>query len=175
MAEWFKALGKGIMITKKLVNCLYPNHRLYGPYIRSDAREYYVLAKQDIYGKVPKNGKKKSILKSRLMIELLNEAVLPTSKHVDHIDGNVTNDDISNLQVLDGKYHQVKDAFRIGLFRTTRTLTICPCCSIEFLVSAYRKKTAILKQRLPCCSRSCSSIVYGGNQYKKWGVGEKVS
>lgn len=169
------ALGRLIMISQETVNCLYPNHRLYGPYIRSDDREYYVLAEQDIYGRVPKHGKKKSILTSRLLIELKNQVVLSTSKHVDHIDGDVTNDDIDNLQILDGKEHQAKDAFRIGLIRTTRSLTICPCCSIEFLVSAYRKKTAMLKQRLPCCSKSCASMVYGSNQYDNWGVGEKVS
>jgi len=147
------------------ISQLYENYRLYGPYTRSvDKRVYYVLAELD-GNFVRKRGKKKSILLSRLRMESHLGRVLSNEEEVDHKDGDKTNDEFKNLQVLGRIEHKVKDGLRIGKSRRTKRKVKCPCCNAKFSCSAFRIKEAKNKGKKPCCSRSCASRMYGSNQY----------
>lgn len=147
------------------VSQLYENYRVYGPYVRSvDQRVYYVLAKLE-GSMVRKGGKKKSILLSRLRVESSLGRVLTTEEEVDHKDGDKTNDQLENLQVLGRIEHKVKDGLRLGKIRRTRRKVKCPCCNAKFSCPAFRIKEAKVKGKQPCCSRSCASRMYGSNQY----------
>jgi hypothetical protein len=147
------------------ISKLYPNHKLYGPYVRkSDSRRYYVLVELE-NGKTSRKSKKKSILSSRLQIELSIGKRLPTDLEVNHKDGNRCNDDIENLEVLDSNFHKSQDAIRQNSKRKTRKEIYCPHCNAKFVCSAFRIKVAKSKGKKPCCSRVCSSLRYGANQY----------
>lgn len=138
---------------------LYPDRKLYGPYIRSDNRAYFILAEVDKNGKIYKGTKRSSILRSRLMMEVRLKRKLPDGIEVDHKDGDSTNDIYSNLQVIDALEHKSKDTKRLmdAKFQNSRKKVKCPQCGTRFTVKSYRVKAAKAKGRKPCCSRSCAS------------------
>ena len=69
--------------------------------------------------------------------------------HIDHINGDKTDDRIENLQKITGKYNRLKD-------HETRKLSICVCpvCNEEFLFPTRNLST----HPNPCCSRRCGGI-----------------
>lgn len=69
--------------------------------------------------------------------------------HVDHINGDKTDDRIENLQVISATYNIKKDhVVRKMLVRT------CPVCGVKFL---FREKDLSTHPN-PCCSRKCGGI-----------------
>ncbi len=100
------------------------------------------------------DGKKKHMLYSRfLMEEYLGRELLP-EETVDHIDRDVTNDDINNLQILYKVEHSKLDAWY-----TYPVTTTCVCCGKEIILNArqlnQRKQRAKRNQNGPFCSLQC--------------------
>lgn len=69
--------------------------------------------------------------------------------HIDHINGDKTDDRIENLQKIIGKYNRVKDHTHREM-----TLCICPICGTEFL---FQTKELQFHPN-PCCSRKCGYV-----------------
>lgn len=82
---------------------------------------------------------------------------LNADEHVDHVDDDKSNDDISNLQILTPKENNRKECLRRGASQAMVRIR-CPECESIFekrrgltqLVKCYRGKVT-------CCSRKCSS------------------
>lgn len=75
--------------------------------------------------------------------------------HIDHINGDKTDDRIENLQAISGTYNRKKDhVVKSMLIRT------CPVCGTEFLFEERNLST----HPNPCCSRRCGGIK------SHWGV-----
>ena len=69
--------------------------------------------------------------------------------HVDHINGDKTDDRIENLQVISGIYNRQKDHKHKEMI-----IRVCPVCGIEFLFN----KRNLNSHPNPCCSRRCGGI-----------------
>ena len=66
--------------------------------------------------------------------------------HVDHINGDKTDDRIDNLQVISKEYNIKKDHVKKEMI-----VCVCPICGKEFLFD----KKDLSTHPNPCCSRSC--------------------
>jgi hypothetical protein len=129
---------------------LYPEYdRVYGPYIRkSDNRKILSLSKI---------GKKGSTAKqfAKVLLEIKLNKRLEKNDTVDHIDGDVTNDNIENIQLLSRENNALKGAIQIKTFKD-----ICKFCGKEFELSKDQIKAFKQKHHKdkagPFCSRSCS-------------------
>lgn len=69
--------------------------------------------------------------------------------HIDHINGDKTDDRIENLQKITGRYNRAKD-------HEVRKMTLCKCpvCGTEFLFPTRNLST----HPNPCCSKRCGGI-----------------
>ena len=85
---------------------------------------------------------------------------LNKDEHIDHIDGDITNNNLENLQILTPAENNRKSN------KKPDVKLICPVCNIVF----YRTRSQIsgklhkVSSNSICCSRSCGSK-YG---YYKW-------
>ena len=70
-------------------------------------------------------------------------------EHIDHINGDKTDDRIENLQKISGRYNRQKD----HVIKEMLLLT-CPVCGKEFLF----EKRNLNSHPNPCCSRRCGGI-----------------
>jgi len=117
---------------------------LYGPYNCSDRRK-----------RVVDNGTTK--LYARYLIEVKIGRELTDKEQVHHIDGDPTNDDTSNLEVLLTSNH-IKD-HRQEYFEVEVT---CMECKKNFMLTPlqHRNRESNIRrgksERGPFCSRSCS-------------------
>lgn len=100
------------------------------------------------------DGSRGTTLYSRyLMEQKLGRRLDPNDETVDHIDGDNTNDDLDNLQLLTRADNAKKDA------RTSETLDFtCPVCLNDFVALArqYRHNQIQQGKRGPYCSRRCA-------------------
>lgn len=69
--------------------------------------------------------------------------------HVDHINGDKTDDRLENLQVISGTYNRQKDHVHKEMIELE-----CPVCNRKFLF----KKPNLNSHPNPCCSRRCGGI-----------------
>lgn len=124
-------------------------YKLYGPYTGKNGRKYVVHSN---------NGIKRSQTYARYLMEQHLGRVLLESEHVDHIDEDCTNDEISNLQLLSLSENSKKSA---KLRRSVKFIKfICPVCKLEFSREAWRYKNDKLKNYKsgPFCSDKCYRI-----------------
>lgn len=154
---------------KKKLGELYPDKKIYGPYVRVDGRSYLVVA-DIIDGSVTRDSKKTSLMVSRAVMEISLGRRLLSDEHVDHINRDHTNDSLNNLQVLSITEHREKSGRENSELTSKRVVVTCPGCNGAFLVQRHVLATAEDKGRSPCCSRQCASAVYGRNQYSPFGL-----
>ena len=87
---------------------------------------------------------------------------LNDDEHVDHIDEDKTNDDISNLQIMSNAENSAKHREHHDIRREMVTLT-CPTCGNEF--TRQRHRTHLSKGGKPSnCSRRCGGIASHRNK-----------
>lgn len=141
---------------QELITQLYNCKKVYGPYLGKDGRKRCVLYFQ--------KGKTVSKQYARLLLEVKLGRLLTENEEADHIDEDLKNDSIENLQVLSKEDHKKKSGMISSLRTSQRLKMICPECSKEFECRQYRAKLTAK----PCCSRSCTSKFNGANQYKKF-------
>lgn len=138
----------------ELYGCL----KVYGPYQGKDGRRRCVL-------RFP-CGRTTSKAYSRLLVEAELGRILSDDEEVDHADGDNTNDDPNNLQVLSRPDHRKKSGVENSKRTNTRVEVLCPECGRAFMARRYRLKLTAS----PCCSRRCASRFSGANQYGKFRV-----
>ena len=100
------------------------------------------------------NGKKKTVSYPKYLMEIHLGRYLEKDDTVDHIDGNIKNNNISNLRVLKRKEHCKQDALRIK-----DIVAICSYCGKEFVIAGnklrYRNRHNNSKNLL-FCSKECT-------------------
>jgi len=82
--------------------------------------------------------------------------ILDKSEHVDHINGDKTDDRIENFQILTPKENRLK--YNALDCPTELVKLKCPICGIDFSRSKSRAYQAIHKDKDQCCSRKCAKI-----------------
>lgn len=131
--------------------------KIYGPYTRKiDGRKHII-----------KYDKGKQITQSYpryLMERHLGRVLLPT-EHVDHVDEDFTNDDISNLQILTLQENSSKSMSQYH--RQTKMFNgKCPECSKDFERPLKDVKRNLNKGMAgPYCSKSCAGKASARKQY----------
>lgn len=122
--------------------------KIYGPYERPDGRKhviYYdgVVRRTQSYPRY-------------LMEQHLGRPLLD-SETVDHIDGDFTNDNLDNLQLL-----TLADNIKKSSKGIEWLLFDCPVCGEEFLKTARSYRANQIKQGKagPYCSKSCAGKVH---------------
>ena len=129
--------------------------KVYGPYTRKDGRQHVVL----VEGK-----KKTSMSYPKFLMEKHLGRKLEESETVDHKDRDITNNDLSNLQVLTRKAHIEEDVTRVR-----RVEGVCVWCGN--LVKKRRPnqlhRNAQLGKAGPFCSRACSGKYGAAVQHGK--------
>lgn len=130
---------------------LYKNCEIYGPYkSKKDKRSRIVIRWPD-----------KSltcISYPKYLMELHLGRYLNDDETIDHIDGNVENNDLSNFQILDRLEH-----VKIDNPSTKSENYICQNCNKQFVMEGWQVAKFINNrkhrpnQNGPFCSRSCVS------------------
>jgi hypothetical protein len=82
--------------------------------------------------------------------------ILSSGFEVDHIDNDKTNDDISNLQVLNAQQNKEKENFRYLNEQQVSYGYECANCGINFTITERELKMRLAQGREKAfCSRSC--------------------
>ena len=133
---------------------VYEDCKIYGPYVRKDDRMHICV-------KFPNKNRTTVSYPKYLMEVHLNRYLLP-NETVDHIDRDFTNNDITNLQILDRNEHARLDAKRLKGQQFN-----CPECN-STIVLDDKKLSSVLKNNRrknrkitgPFCNKSCAGL-YG--------------
>lgn len=135
----------------------YVNYKVYGPYKRKDGRLHVIVYKSKTI--------KHTVSYPKFLMEIhLGKKLHPKKETVDHIDSDFTNNDISNLRILDLKTHTKEDAIRLA--EETLKCKWCKTIFIANIKDRFRRKAG------PFCSKKCTGT-YGawvqntGNTFNK--------
>ena len=119
-----------------------------GPYMRKDGRKHLVLNNNNLPSK-DKN-KRKTLSYPKALMEIHSGRRLAGEETVDHIDGNFTNDNINNLQILSRKENALKSSPKLIIEG------ICIYCGKIFVLSKEQRNSRSKKSIGPFCTKSCS-------------------
>jgi hypothetical protein len=119
--------------------------RVYGPYKRKDGRSHVILIDVD--------GSRRTVSYPKYIMEQhLGRELHPDNETVDHIDGDFTNNDLSNLRITNRSQHARDDAIRVALVKYK-----CPICNKYF---RRNPKDVDHNHKLnkvgPFCGKSCA-------------------
>ena len=95
------------------------------------------------------NGEMRMMSYARYVYTSHYQVDVPEDCHVDHINGDKTDDRIENLQIISKGYNIRKDHRKKEMI-----VCICPVCKEEFLFPKRNLST----HPNPCCSRHCGGI-----------------
>ena len=118
-------------------------YRITGPYNRPDGRKHMVAYKRD--------NSKTTISYPKYLMECHLGRLLNNNETVDHIDRDKTNDDLTNLQVIDRSMHAKLDAKRALPEKVN-----CPICQKLFRPNKDQRNKRSQSISGPFCSRSCA-------------------
>ena len=93
------------------------------------------------------------VLEHRLVVEKRIERFLKKSEHVHHIDGDVTNNDPDNLEIISNSEHARKH-------KTVDTVKLkCPECGTGFELKPHRYMVRAKRSKSGnvCCSARCGA------------------
>lgn len=121
--------------------------KVYGPYERKDGRRHVILYE---------NGVRTTQSYPRYLMEQHLGRKLTENEEVDHINEDVGDDRIENLQLLSKFDNLQKSRFR--LHQAQLRVFICPICDREFELTERQYKGNQIHQNKPgpYCSRSCA-------------------
>jgi hypothetical protein len=126
---------------------VYEGCKIYGPYDRADGRQHVIA----IFG----DGTRKTVSYPKYLTEKRLGRYLEASETVDHIDGDVANNDPSNLRVLDRSAHVSQDVKRLEPQEFE-----CPMCSDPFILDGRKLGRAVQFRKRgkagPFCGKSCA-------------------
>lgn len=129
---------------------VYEGCKIYGPY-RSEKDNRYRIVVKNI-----SDGTLTTISYPKYLIEKLLDRHLKDDEEVHHIDGDVTNNNLTNLILLNGRSHRHIHS------RYDDTYWVCAYCDKVFAVTAKQvsDRTRNIRcgrvTRGPYCSRSCN-------------------
>jgi len=127
--------------------------KVYGPYRRKDGRRHVIHYD-------PKSKKKRTQSYPRYLMELALGRKLETWEHVDHINGDPTDDRVENYQLLTQKENNQKSVIFHGKSAQLIKLT-CVSCGEDFERLARVEKWRISANRAgPFCSKQCVGNTY---------------
>lgn len=124
--------------------------KIYGPYERADGRKHVIHYDEA-------TGKRKTQSYPRYLVEQVLGRALKEYEHVDHIDGDLTNNAIENLQLLSQKENNRKSIVESGRQASVYYFT-CPRCKTESSIPLRRYLSNQVNQGKagPFCSRACA-------------------
>lgn len=115
---------------------MYENKKVYGPYTRKDGRQVVIL-------KTPGSNKDhQTISYPKYLVEQHLKRYLTADETVDHIDGDFTNNELSNLRVVNREEH-----CRSHISKREVLTKICTICGKSFETNNVNRTT--------CGSKSC--------------------
>jgi len=95
--------------------------KVHGPYLRKDGRKHVIICYYD--------GTKRTVSYPKYLMELkLGRRLDKDLETVDHIDGDLTNNDINNLEILTRRKHAKKDAWYAKEIKCN-----CPYCGNRYI------------------------------------------
>ncbi len=126
-------------------------HRKYGPYTRKDNRKFVVLVFED--------GSKYTVLNSRYTMMKHYNRFLSPDEDVHHINGDITDDSLQNLEIINNKKHTKNHQTKYKDIDV-----ICVNCKVTFTMSTQQVSDFInnfkRKESVgPCCSRKCAGYI----------------
>lgn len=124
--------------------------KVYGPYLRKDGRKHVIIIDRKF---------RKTVSYPRYLLEQVLGRSLTDDETVDHIDGDFTNNDISNLQILTRVENSKKQFIDNPHLNKKVLIFICPICFNEFQREQRIVKRNQQKRNCkgPYCSKSCAS------------------
>ena len=122
---------------------------VYGPYINTKNNRKFVTHYE--------NGKHRTQLYSRYVLEIHLGRSLLREEEVDHIDGDSSNDSIDNLQILSKRENIQKRTDDLEQYGEIKSYT-CPICDTIFMRDPreVHRKQVEQKRPGPFCSKSCA-------------------
>jgi len=134
---------------------VYINCKIYGPYkSKLDERLRIVVLK---------NKKKTTVSYPKYLVEVELNRYLDKDETVDHIDGNFSNNDLSNLRVINKPLHSKEDAIR----RKDVEIS-CQWCGTLFTITGEKASQRNRRTASGFCSKTCTgkygaSVQNGGS------------
>lgn len=135
---------------------VYEDCKINGPYLRKDGRMHVVVRYT--------TGKKSTISYPKYLVEVNLNRYLLKDETVDHRDRDFTNNELTNLQILNRKEHATLDAKKLKSQKFN-----CLECGIEMILEGNKLSNFLKNCRRknktnsgPFCSRRCVGI-YGAN------------
>ena len=125
---------------------VYKGYKIYGPYKRSDDRLHCVLIKHNQNGSI---SDRKTISYPKLIVEQYLGRYLKPNETVDHIDEDFSNNDLSNLRVVDRSEHCKSHTSSKPLLKKK-----CVVCGLEFETHNINRHTCGSKH----CAGRCAHI-----------------
>ena len=127
--------------------------KVYGPYTRKDGRQHVIISE---------SGKKKTISYPRYLMQQVIGRELTDLETVDHIDGDFTNNDLSNLQILTREANAAKKYDDYPELRVKYATYVCPVCDKHFQREERVVRRNQMKRKCagPYCSKNCSGKVH---------------
>jgi len=123
---------------------MYNNCKTYGPYTsKQDGRKRMVLKHPD--------GRKQTISYPKYLVEMYLNRYLSDNETIDHIDGDFTNNELSNLRVIDRKTHSYQDALKYNDEKH-----ICVWCNSEFVIKGDKLGQRNRRKSSGFCSKKCT-------------------
>lgn len=123
---------------------------VYGPYENATGRKHVIH-----YDNV--TGRRRTQSYARFLMEQYLGRKLTVEEQVDHVDGDFTNDNIQNLQILTPSENMQKQVKQSG--RSIRYYQfICPVCQTPAQIDMrqYRHNQIANGRAGPYCSKSCA-------------------
>jgi len=121
---------------------VYEDYKIFGPYKSGNGR-LIIQAKKD--------KTRIGISYPKYLVEVHLNRYLLDNETIDHIDNDFTNNDLSNLRIVDRKIHCEQDVLRRG-----GVILNCVWCNKEFTVEGKKVRERNRKNASGFCSRQCT-------------------
>lgn len=95
---------------------VYEGYKVYGPYKRQDGRMHVCLLNKE-------TGDRKTVSFPKFLVEMSRNKYLEKNETIDHVDRNFSNNDLSNLRIVDRREHA-----RIDVLRLEEITLVCGVC-----------------------------------------------
>lgn len=129
---------------------VYEGFKIYGPYKRKDGRQHVIAYKSQLY--------RYTISYPKYLMELHLSRYLRLNEDVHHKDGDISNNSLENLEVVDKRQHVSKHNQKYDF-----VTLYCVGCGKEVLLNPVQHRDLENNRRNkgkfgPYCSKSCIGL-----------------